>query len=71
MNVFTLLTNWRSSRFDSVSTPCRCRVLAILLLCLTLGVGNAWGTETVVYSTGFESLSAGTDYKNTQTYSKV
>ena len=59
----------RQSRVDSVSILSRQSVLAILMLCLTLGVGNAWGTETVVYSTGFESLSAGTDYKNTQTYS--
>lgn len=31
-------------RFDSVSLSCRVRVLAILVACLTLCVGNAWGT---------------------------
>lgn len=35
----------RQSRSDSVSIPCRCRVLATLLLCLTLGVGQVWGAN--------------------------
>ena len=42
--VFNKYAIRRLSRVDSVSTPCRCRVLAILLLCLTLGVGQMWGT---------------------------
>ena len=42
--VFNKYAVRRLSRVDSVSIPCRCRVLAILLLCLTLGVGQMWGT---------------------------
>lgn len=36
----------RQSRFDSLSIVSRQSVLAILLLCLTLGVGNAWGANS-------------------------
>ena len=50
----------RLLRSDSVSSPCRCRVLPILLLCLTLfvGVGNAWGQGTE----SFENLSSTGSY---------
>ena len=42
----------RQSRPDSVSSPCRCRVLPTLLLCLTLfvGVGNVWASVTTTAS---------------------
>ena len=53
------------SLLDSVSSPCRCRVLAILLLCLTLGIGQMWGavggtlktydTNSSTFSTGYAS----------------
>ena len=38
------------SRFDSVSLVSRQSVLAIILLCLTLGVGNAWGETVTINS---------------------
>ena len=38
---------------DSVSIPCRVRVLSIILLCLTLGVGQMWGTgQAITLSNG-------------------
>ena len=40
----------RQSRFDSLSILSRQSVLAILLLCLTLGVGRAWSTELTAYT---------------------
>ena len=49
----------RQSRVDSVSIASRYRVLAILLLCLTLfvGVGNAWGAEAVYKTAKFGSAA--------------
>jgi len=40
----------RQSRFDSLSILSRQSALAILLLCLTLGVGRAWSTELTAYT---------------------
>ena len=52
----------RQSRSDSLSIVSRQSVLAILLLCLTLGVGTAWGTEEVYKKCIFhaDSVTTGT-----------
>ena len=49
----------KQPRPDSVSSPCRCRVLATLLLCLTLGVGNAWADVTDVITASDLTATSG------------
>ena len=52
-------------RPDSVSSPCRCRVLAILLLCLTFGIGQMWGAEITLTNSnlGFTNTTYSTSSK--------
>lgn len=47
------------SRFSLASLICLCM--------LTVGVGNVWGTDTQVYSTGFESTTTNNNYQSTAT----
>lgn len=47
------------SRFDSVSIASRYRVLAILLLFFTIGIGNAWGVNYNQMTPGTDALSNG------------
>ena len=58
----------RQSRVDSVSIASRYRVLATLLLCLTLfvGSGNVWGATYTITLTG-KTLNSSTSYLTSET----
>lgn len=50
---------------QSYLTRLRGLMLTLIILC-SIGVGNVWA-DTVVYSTGFESTTTGTQYQSTAT----
>lgn len=52
-NIYLLSNQTKTSvsrHLDSISNPSRRRVLPILFIFLTLGVGNVWGAESTPYS---------------------